>query len=131
MKYKILIIEDDLLTKKFYNYIFTSHEFDIIILEDAQQIFEILKNEDISLIIMDINLKNTKISNQLIDGIQLTKIIKTDEKLKRIPLVLVSAYNQSKKNKEDCLADDYFQKPIMDFNLFLERIVSLIEESTK
>ncbi|MDP2365481.1 MAG: response regulator, partial [Ignavibacteria bacterium] len=90
---------------------------------------ETLINEDIGLILMDINLSNTYLDNEKIDGIKLSQIIKSDERLKNIPLVLVTASslsNQLKYFLSETNAEDIITKPILDYNRFLNKINSYI-----
>jgi two-component system, cell cycle response regulator DivK len=128
MKKKILIVEDDPFTQQFYTYLFTKADFDLIQTEDGNLAFEALETGNISLIIMDISLKNTFYKDRKYDGIELTNLIKRNPKFKDIPLITVSAYkNNTKINKlfEECLADDYIVKPITDFKMFLDKVKEL------
>jgi CheY-like chemotaxis protein len=44
-------------------------------------------------------------------GSELCKILKTNEATKHIPVVIFSAATGLKKVAQDCLADDYIEKP--------------------
>lgn len=62
-----------------------------------------------------------------IDGYQIVRIIKNDEKLKHIPIISVTALAM-KGDMEKCLeagADDYCSKPI-DFKILLSKIQTLL-----
>lgn len=125
MNQKIAIVEDDPFTKQMYSHLMRKAGFEAFILEDANLLLEKLDSEDIRLIIMDINLRNTYLNNNRIDGIQLSKYIKTQEKFSSIPIILVSAYSFSfdKENVlKESLAYNYITKPITDFNAFINTI---------
>mgnify|MGYP006359511243 FL=1 len=129
MKEKILIVEDDPFSKDFYKIIFGRAGYDPIVLEDGNLVLQNLAQNKISVIIMDINLKNTYLDNVKIDGIKLSRTIKEDIRFCNIPVILVSAYSDSFKEIDllgDSLADDFITKPIIDFNLFLKKINSFI-----
>ncbi|MBU2492228.1 MAG: response regulator [Bacteroidetes bacterium] len=131
MSKSILIVEDDPFTQQFYNYIFGKTGYKVIITEDGNEIFEFLKNEEISLIILDINLKNTYIDNERVDGIQISRKIKKELSMSSIPILLISAYQKKNGGRnyfEESLADDYILKPIIDFNLFLKKVTQLVEK---
>lgn len=130
MSKSILIVEDDPFTQQFYTYIFTKTGYNMILTEDGNEIFEILGKEEISLIILDINLKNTYIDDEKADGIQISRKIKKELNLGSVPILLVSAYQIKTGGRnyfEESLADDYIIKPIIDFNLFLKKIDQLLE----
>jgi CheY-like chemotaxis protein len=98
--------------------------------ENGDEIFEFLEKEEIALIILDINLKNTYINNERVDGIQISRKIKKELNKASIPILLISAYQKKTGGRdyfEESLADDYILKPIIDFNLFLKKVNQLIE----
>ena len=126
---KLIIVEDDIITQKFYSIFFNKNGYQTIITDNGDKVFDTLVNEDIGLILMDINLSNTYLNGEKIDGIQLARYIKTDKKFLSIPLVLVTAYSLSNQIKQllfDSKAEDIITKPILDYNRFLNKINSLI-----
>jgi len=126
---KLIVVEDDKITQKFYSIFFNKNGYQTIITDDGDKVFNALINEDIGLILMDINLSNTYLNGEKIDGIQLSKYIKTNKKFLNVPLVLVTAYSLSNQIKQllfDSKAEDIITKPILDYNLFLNKINSLI-----
>lgn len=121
----ILVVEDDKLTLDFYKIILNRSGYNPVIMEDGDKVLELLRTEKVSLIIMDINLKNTYLKGEKIDGLKLSSLIKKDEKLANIPLILVSAYTREileKKIDYENKADYILTKPIQDFNLLLNLI---------
>ena len=125
MSEKIAIVEDDPFTKQMYSHLMRKAGFEAFILEDANLLLEKLDSENIRLIIMDINLRNTYLNDHRIDGIQLSKYIKTQKQYSSIPIILVSAYSFSfdKENVlKESLAYSYITKPITDFGAFINTI---------
>jgi len=126
---KLIVVEDDMITQKFYSIFFNKNGYQTLITDNGDKVFNALINEDIGLILMDINLSNTYLNGEKLNGIQLSKYIKTDKKFLNIPLVLVTAYSLSNQIKQllfDSRAEDIITKPILDYNLFLTKINSLI-----
>lgn len=126
---KLIVVEDDIITQKFYSIFFNKNGYQTLITDNGDKVFNALINEDIGLILMDINLSNTYLNGEKLNGIQLSKYIKTDKKFLNIPLVLVTAYSLSNQIKQllyDSKAEDIITKPILDYNLFLNKINSLI-----
>ncbi len=125
----ILVIEDDPLILQFYKYIFEFEKMEAVISEDYVEIMNIIETKNVGLIIMDVNLRNTYINEERTDGIELSRIIKTDERFNNIPIILVSAYNLKVLDEESIaksLADDFILKPITDYNGFMTKVKLLI-----
>ncbi len=129
MSKNILIVEDDPFSQDFYRFIFKKAGYNATILEDGDEILRRLKTDNISLLIMDINLKNTYLKGEKIDGMQLSRIIKQDSGTSKIPILLVTAYSKSVtqgKFIDESMAEDYITKPIIDFNMLLNKVNQLI-----
>ena len=73
--------------------------------EDGREVQELARQLLPDLIILDIYLP-------YIEGDEIAKIFKKDEKLKNIPIILISATTQSlEKKARECGADGFFLKP--------------------
>ena len=122
---KIIIVEDDKITQQFYSMFFNKNGYEVLITDNGDKILETLFNEEVGLILMDINLSNSYLNNEKIDGIKLSQIIKSNERFKSIPLVLVTASslsNQLRQFLNDTKAEEIVIKPILDYNRFLNKI---------
>lgn len=122
MSSKIAIIEDDPFTQHLYSHLMRRAGYEAYIMEDANLLIKKLDEENIALIIMDINLRNTYLNEEKINGIQLSKHIKTHDKYNHVPVILVSAFSMAnEKNNvlEESLAHHFITKPITDFNAFI------------
>ncbi len=129
MSKKIIIVEDDPFSQDFYKFIFTKAGYEPVIIEEGDRLLEMLKNEDIKLVIMDINLKNTYLKGEKTDGMKLSRVIKQDKQIAKIPILLITAYTASNIGKnffEESLAEDFITKPILDFNLLINKVTKLI-----
>lgn len=129
MNKKILIIEDDPFSQDFYNFIFRKAGLKSLILEDGDRILLELEKNEIGVIIMDINLKNTSLNGERINGVKFSRLIKENEKFKNIPIVLVTAYSITSNGDSffaESLADDYIVKPIIDYNELISKIKNLL-----
>lgn len=132
MSEHIVIIEDDPFLKEFYDFIFKKVDWRLTLIEDGDEFLDLLDKEPIDLVVMDINLKNTCVKGEKVDGVYLSSYIKGTQKYSKIPVLIVSAYSLDKSNRKlfvDSRADDYFTKPITDINVFLSKIKMLLEKS--
>lgn len=104
---KILLVDDDILNLKLIEEILEPMEHNLLKAMDGQMALSILKeNLDTDLILLDILMPD-------MSGFELCSIIKTDDALKNIPLILVTALadvsNQIKGFKYG--VSDYVTKP--------------------
>ena len=120
MKNKILIIEDDPFTQQFYQYLFTKAEIDNVVTEEGDEIIPFLESGDFSLVILDINLKNTYIDKIKVDGIEISRKIKQNKKTSTIPILLISAY------QKNTMGRNYFEKLKFRLHVWLEEYHDLI-----
>ncbi|MCX6151068.1 MAG: response regulator [Ignavibacteriales bacterium] len=128
MKTNILVMEDDTFTQQFYGLLFNRAGFDSIITDEGDKFIETLENEQISIIILDLNLKNTYLKNERVDGISLAKKVKEDSRFAQIPILIVSAYKNLTNGRnflDETGAEDYILKPISDFNELLKKVNNL------
>jgi len=126
---KVIVIEDDPWSQDFYKIFFKKLCDEVFILEDFDSIITEIENGDVDLIIMDINIKNTYWNSERLDGIKLSSIIKRRFHYLKIPILLISAYSFSGSGSNalaDSLADDYFIKPICDYNKLVNKINKLV-----
>ena len=128
---KIIIVEDDVFSQDFYRLFFKKVGGEVHILENADEIIQTIQGGEIDLILMDINLKNTVLGSRKMDGIRLARYIKEQFHSYKIPILLVTAYPLSSFGEnvlEDSGADDYLVKPIVDFNVLIDKINKLVVE---
>ncbi|MBD3256367.1 MAG: response regulator [Candidatus Lokiarchaeota archaeon] len=122
-KFDILYIEDNKLERKTVSTYFEHKGANILAVETAEEAFDILKSSTPKVILLDIELKTSKIN-----GDKLSKIIKSEEKLKQIPIILISALiSDSRKSKilQESGADHIILKPIdklADLDILLKYI---------
>jgi len=117
---KILIVDDEHLNVQVLEHQLTEYSYDTIGAYCGEDALEIVKKELPDLIILDIMMPG-------IDGFEVTRIIRADEKTSKIPIILVTALN----SKEDRIrglnlgADEFLNKPIM-FEELHARVRSLL-----
>ena len=122
---KILIIEDDSLLQEFYKILFRKLDIDFMIMENGDEIIDEIIKDTVCLIIMDINLRNTYLGTEKIDGIKLSRYIKEKFYTFKIPILLVTAYSQHTCGDDilqESRADDIILKPIISYDKLLEKV---------
>lgn len=89
-KIKILLIEDDPFLLNMYATKFELENFEVVVADDGEKGAKLALKESPDIILLDIILPKK-------DGFEVLKIIKSDEKARKIPVVLLT--NLSQKNE--------------------------------
>ncbi|HIC32484.1 MAG TPA: response regulator [Flavobacteriaceae bacterium] len=118
MKKKILIVDDEPNIVMSLEYTFKKQDFEVYIARDGSEALEILKTQTPDVILLDIMMPN-------VDGYQTLSHIKSDEKLKNIKVVFLTAKNKASDIEKGLTlgADKYLTKPFS-----VKKIVSEIME---
>jgi two-component system cell cycle response regulator DivK len=104
---KVLIVEDNELSMKLFNDLLEMHGYTTLQTKDGRDAESIARLHRPDLILMDIQLPE-------VSGLEITKRLKADEELRRIPVVAVTALampgDEAKIRQGGC--DGYIAKPI-------------------
>lgn len=89
----------------------------VISSDDGDEILEIVTSRPISAALMDVSLKNTRVCGDKVDGVELTRRIRSLPGGVGLPVILLTAHAM-KGDRERLLfssgANDYVAKPIAD-----------------
>ena len=106
MKKQVLVIEDDPVIAEMISIILEMQGFHVISLADTGWAREKLEEEEIDMVLLDLNLEGADE-----DGQSFCAYIKSQDDLKHIPVILVSANIDIEQIKKECGADDLIKKP--------------------
>lgn len=118
---KIVIVEDNPFNMELVHDILAIKGYEIFEAVDAEQGLEVIAKILPDLILMDIQLPG-------MDGIEATKIIKSQEATKDIPVIAVTA-NAMKGDREEIISkgfDDYVSKPI-ELTVLTEKVKEILQ----
>jgi two-component system cell cycle response regulator DivK len=107
MKKRILIVEDNDLNLKLFRDLLTAHGYETIETKEGMEAITLTKSQNPDLILMDIQLPE-------ISGLDVTRQLKADESIRRIPIIAVTAFAM-KDDEEKILSagcEAYVSKPI-------------------
>lgn len=112
----VLIVEDNELNMKLFHDLLEAHGYNILQSREGMEALRIAREHHPDLILMDIQLPE-------VSGLEVTKWIKEDDKLKDIPVIAVTAFamkgDEEKIRQGGCEA--YIAKPISVAN-FIETV---------
>lgn len=103
----VLVVEDNDLNMKLFHDLLEAHGYNILQTKDGMEALQLARQHHPDLILMDIQLPE-------VSGLEVTKWLKEDEKLKSIPVIAVTAFamkgDEEKIREGGCEA--YIAKPI-------------------
>jgi two-component system phosphate regulon response regulator PhoB len=113
-KQKILIVEDDKHISKLVKYNLEKAGYDCIVADDGEEAMDVLARQRTDLIILDIMLPE-------MDGFEVCRLIKQNDKLKNIPIIMLTAKGEEVDRVVglELGADDYMVKPFSPRELIL------------
>ena len=117
---KILYVEDDEMNRDMLSRRLIRRDHEVLLAFDGQEGVDKMKSEKPDLVLMDMGLP-------VMDGWEETTKAKTDDEIKSIPIVALTAHAlESDRHKAlECGADDFDTKPI-DLKRILEKIEALL-----
>ncbi len=107
MKKRILIVEDNDLNLKLFRDLLTAHGYETIETKEGMDAIALTRSEHPDLILMDIQLPE-------ISGLEVTRKLKSEEAIRDIPIIAVTAFAM-KDDEEKILSagcEAYISKPI-------------------
>ena len=120
----VLVVEDNELNMKLFNDLLEAQGYRVLQTRDGLSALDIARRERPDLILMDIQLPE-------VSGIEVTKWLKEDDSLRRIPVIAVTAFamkgDEEKIREGGCEA--YISKPISVVS-FLQTIESFLRSAS-
>ena len=123
-KPKMLIVEDDELSLKFFN-LYLSKSFDLTLAMSVEEFYKAISGDQIfDIFLMDISLRDTK------DGLQLTKELRAIEEYKDCPIIALTAnvFKRDELAAYDAGITKFLRKPIENEKL-LQELTNALETS--
>ena len=121
--FRILVVEDDVNTRKLMQAVLSQNGYEPVPAADGVEALDILDNKHIDLIRLDIMMPR-------MDGYEFTEIIRGNQMLRDIPILMVTARETPADKRKGFLigTDDYMVKPVDEDEMIL-RIAALLRRS--
>lgn len=97
----------------------------VTVTEDAAEVLRIVRVDAVDLVIMDVSLANSRLNGAPINGVELTRMIKSDPATAGVPVMLATAHamrGDEIQLRAESGADDYVSKPIVDHASFVTQV---------
>ena len=120
---KILIVEDVEINRDLLEQLL-EEDYELLTAEDGAAAIRLAEKESPDLILMDMSLP-------VMDGWEATRTLKGRDKLKRIPVIALTAHAMrgDEEKARACGCDDYLSKPVDEDRLF-EKITYFLEKDS-
>lgn len=107
MSKTVMIVEDNELNMKLFHDLLEAHGIQTVQTNDGRKVLDLAREHKPDLILMDIQLPE-------VSGLDVTKWLKSDDTLKSIPVIAITAFamkgDEEKIREGGC--EDYISKPI-------------------
>lgn len=117
---KILIVEDNEFNRDMLSRRLSRKGFDVLVAEDGNSGIQLARTAHPDIILMDVSLPD-------IDGLELTRQLKADDKTRAIPIIVITAHAMvgDRQQSLEAGADDYHMKPV-ELAMLLTQIQALL-----
>ena len=122
---QIVIVEDDPMNALVMSKILTrlgGHS--VTVLESVEKVLALVRTDSVDVVVMDVSLSNTEFDGRPIDGIEFTRLLKSDGP-RAIPILLATAHamkGDAERLMQESGADGYIAKPISDPQAFVAKV---------
>ncbi len=127
---QIIIVEDNSLVAKFFRMALErAGGYSCTVTEDVPAILAEVEAGKVDLILLDVSLSNAEWEGQLVNGVELCRILK-EKSRRRLPVLLATAHAMS-GDRERLLqasgADGYLEKPVYDAAMLVAKVRELMD----
>ena len=117
---KVLVVDDDRKIRELLNNFLTLKGYKVITASSGEEALEITISESPQAILMDIKMSG-------MNGIETCRTLREEERIRYVPVIMITAYGASRKETEDAGADDLVEKPfdMLDLALRLKSVIRI------
>lgn len=121
IKRKVIVVDDEYVNRQMLGFII-SQKYDVMYAENGRDALEKIKTvkTELSLVLLDIMMPE-------MDGFELIKIMKDDEELRHIPIIVLTSEESAKVKSLKLGASDFIMKPYNRPEVILARIGRIVE----
>ena len=102
--------------------------------ENVQEVMQIVDSGQADIILMDVDLRNSRYQGKAMNGIQITQMLKANPQTAKVPVILVTA-SVMEGDRENFLklsgADGYIPKPVIDQQEFVAQILAMLPKGSE
>ena len=121
VKRKVVVVDDEYVNRQMLGFII-SQQYDVIYAENGRDALEKIRESDqeISLVLLDIMMPE-------MDGFELMTVMKEDDQLKKIPIIVLTSEESAEVKSLNLGAADFIKKPYNRPEVILARVGRIVE----
>lgn len=119
----LLVIDDDAIISELYQRMFRDVGIEAIMTRDGEEGLRMAKEIRPDCVILDILMPK-------LNGIDVLKSLKGDEKTRSMPVLVLTNYEQYRQEMKDLGADDYLIKADLDVKDVVKRVLAVISPTS-
>lgn len=114
---RVVVVEDNELIVKFYRYVLEHDGYIVSATESGDEALQLARAADTVAIILDISLKATFLQGRPIDGLELSRTLKSDPSTREVPIIIATAHAMAGDRERflrESGAEAFLRKPVTD-----------------
>ncbi len=114
---RVVIVEDNAMIVEFYRYVLEHDGYVVSATESGDEALQLARAADTVAIIMDISLKATSLQGRPIDGLELSRTLKSDPSTRQVPIIIATAHamvGDRERFLRESGAEAFLPKPVTD-----------------
>lgn len=100
--------------------------------ENVEEVMQIADSGEVDIILMDVDLRNSRYKGKAMDGLKITQMLKANPQTAKVPVILVTA-SAMEGDRENFLklsgADGFIPKPVIDQQEFVDQILAMLPKN--
>jgi CheY-like chemotaxis protein len=119
---RVLLVDDSILIRTLIQETLQKAGFRVFTASDGKEAWKFLHKEQIHLVVSDVYMPN-------LDGLELTRLIRANEKMRMLPIILISATDADEDRRLGLTygANAFIQKEKRDLDTLPNRIVGMLQ----
>lgn len=131
---RVVIVEDNESVAKFFRYVLEHNgAYAAAITESGDEAVSLAREAETVAVLVDVSLRATQYAGRYIDGIELSRILKEDDRTAHISVIIATAHvmaGDRERFLRESRADGFVRKPVVDpqdLLSLLNRLTSRVE----
>jgi len=113
-KKKILVVEDELDMRTYLSTLLETNDYEPVVAKDGQEGMQMVREKKPNLVILDILLPKES-------GVKMYRELKTDDNLKNIPVLILSAISKKTFTHSQKVLDEFKGKSVPEPEAYIEK----------
>ena len=129
----VTLVEDDLLNAQLMERILRKlGHYQVTVTHDVETVLELARSYKTDFVVMDVSLNDCVLNGEPMDGISISRLLKTGPPPCHVPILLATAHamrGDEERLLGESMADGYISKPIVEPRTLTDKVTDMIEKA--